>query len=310
MVVVEVMEALKFLFRNILLCGSILLPVSCFSTNMESGINLIGSTPGDEEVKSILALPAERNIDFIRWNVTLDNNRNFLLDIHYGESQPNTLGFKGNGEKMTFKGKYSVSESSDFAEVFHLKCAGLPSEISIAKLSENLYHLLTPQGRLMIGNGGWSYTLNREDPVRQTEISIASRSTASGNPVQLAYEGRTPCQEIAGEHPEMKATASCFKIKWRLVLHRDSITYQPTTCTIRNIVDNQPRDVPGTWEVIHGTATNPHAILYSIQADNLTGPMLFFAGDENILFFLDRNFEPLIGNADFSFTMNRIQSDN
>lgn len=273
-------------------------------------MNLIGSTPGDEHVKTMLAIPAETKVDFIRWNVTLGIKQDFVLDIHYGESQPNTLGFKGNGEKKTFKGTYSVSESIDFKEVYHLNCAGFPTEITIAKLSENLYHLLTPQGRLLIGNGGWSYTLNRKYPDHPAEISVATRSTAADKSLQLIFEGRTPCQEIAGEHPEMMASASCFKIKWRLVLHRDSITLQPTTCTIRNIVDNQPRDVPGKWEVIHGTATNPHAIIYSIQADNLTGPMLFFSGDENILFFLDRNYVPMIGNADFSFTMNRMPTDN
>src|SRR5690606_30216252 len=115
---------------------------------------------------------------------------------------------------------------------------------------------LTPQKRMMVGNGGWSYSLNRKEPVPNNETLISS-TIPEDKSIQLVYDGRTSCQEIANEHSEIKATSSCFKIKWRLILNRDSITYQPTTCTIRNVVDNQPRDVSGKWEIIKGTATNP-----------------------------------------------------
>jgi hypothetical protein len=33
--------------------------------------------------------------------------------------------------------------------------------INFVKLDDNLVHLLDPEGKLMIGNAAWSYTLNR-----------------------------------------------------------------------------------------------------------------------------------------------------
>jgi hypothetical protein len=298
------MAILNKLFRYTLLLFCICLYTSCSATNTKSEIVLIGSTPGDELVKTMLAIPSESKIDFIRWNLILNENNSFILDINYGESQPNTLGFKGDGKKTTIKGTFSVSESSNFKAVYHLKSADLSSKIQIAKLNENIFHLLTSQQQMMVGNGGWSYTLNRKEPIPNEEISISSTITDYKS-LQLVYDGRTPCQEIGNEHPEMKVTPSCFKIKWRLVLNRDAVTYKPTTCSIRNIVNNQPRDISGKWEIIKGTETNPNAIIYKIIVSNLAEPILLLVADDNVLFFIDKNKKPMVGNKDFSFTLNK-----
>jgi hypothetical protein len=255
----------------------------------------------------MLTIPAEAKVDFIRWNLILDDENAFVLDIAYGESKPNTLDFKSAG-KQTIKGTYLIvknQEENRFKEIYQFKSDDLPEIISIVKINENLFHILTPQNQLMIGNGGWSYSLNRKVPINSGKILISS-PVPDDKSLQFVFEGRTPCQEIATEHLEMNADQSCFKIKWRLILNRDSITHEPTTCTIRNIVNNQPRDVTGRWTIIKGTATNEEAIIYKVQADNLAEPILFFLGDENVLFFLDKDNNPFIGNEDFSFTMNKI----
>src|SRR5690606_23546157 len=101
---------------------------------------------------------------------------------------------------------------------------------------------------LMVGNGGWSYSLNRESPVDSGKILISS-SVSEDKSLQLVFDGRTPCQEIAAEHPEMNASPSCFKLKWRLILNRDSVTHLPATCIIRKVVDNEPRDISGKWTI-------------------------------------------------------------
>ncbi|MDR6845540.1 hypothetical protein [Flavobacterium granuli] len=298
------MATLIKLFRNTLLLFCICLYAFCSATNTKPEIVLIGSTPGDELVKTMLAIPSEAKIDFIRWNLILNENNSFILDINYGESQPNALGFKGDEKKTTIKGTFSVSESSNYKEVYHLKSADLSIKILIAKLNENIFHLLTSQHQMMVGNGGWSYTLNRKEPIPNEEISITSTITDYKS-LQLVYDGRTPCQEIGNEHPEMKVTPSCFKIKWRLILNRDAVTYKPTTCSIRNIVNNQPRDISGKWEIIKGTKTNPNAIIYKIIVSNLAEPILLFAVDDNVLFFIDKDKKPMVGNKDFSFTLNK-----
>jgi hypothetical protein len=227
------------------------------------------------------------------------------LDIAYGESKPNTLDFKSIG-KQSIKGAYSIVKNQEnrFKEIYQLKSDDLPEIISIVKINENLFHILTPQGKLMIGNGGWSYSLNRKTSVDSGEILISSPKS-NDQSLQLVFEGRTPCQEIAKEHPEMNVSPSCFKLKCKLILNRDSVTYLPTTCTFRTIVDNQPHDLTGKWTIIRGTAINAEAIIYRIQADNLAEPILLFLGDENVLFFLDKDNNPFIGNEDFSYAMNK-----
>jgi len=277
---------------------------------VDAEIILVGSTPGDELIKSMLSLPSGTNVDFIKWNLKLNSKSSFVLDLVFGESQPNTLGFKNGGEKRSITGTFSLNEfigESKFQETVHLKSASFPGIISLIKVNQNLFHLLSPQNRLMNGNGGWSYSLNRKNPVTSGKILFSS-IISEDQSLQLIFDGRTPCREIAIDHPEMKASQACFKLKWRLILNRDSVTHQPTTCNIRNIVDNQPRTVSGKWKILNGTDSNPTCLIYKIEVDNLAEPILLLAGDTDVLFFLDKNKVPLIGNEDFSFTLNKKNS--
>lgn len=300
------MKTVGMFIRNTLLLFSVFLTSSCFASATKSEITLIGSTPGDELIKTMLTIPTEVKVDFIRWNLIFDGNAAFVLDITYGESKPNTLGFISE-KKQTIQGTYRIVKNQElnrFKEVYQLKSVDLPDIVSLVKINENLFHVLTPHNQLMVGNGGWSYSLNRKTPVDPGEILIASPKL-NDKSLQLVFEGRTPYKEIAKDHPEMNTNPSRFKMKWKLILKRDSVTNFPTTCIIRNIVDDHSRYVSGKWTIINGTATIPDAIIYRIQVDNLADPILFFAGDGNVLFFLDKNNQPLVGNADFSYTMNR-----
>jgi hypothetical protein len=294
-------------FRTTLLQICLLLATSCSATNTNEQITLVGGTPGEEPIKQMLSIPTGTNVDFIKWHLELDNKSAFVLDIIYGESQPNTLGFKAGGQTKSIKGTYLVTkkeETSRFKEVYQLTSDDLPGNITLVKINENVFHVLTLQHQLMVGNGGWSYSLSRKAPVDPGQILISS-PVPDNKSLQLVFDGRTPCQEIATAHPEMKASPSCFKLKWRLILNRDSITHLPTTCMIRNIVDNEPRDIQGKWEIVKGTATNPDALIYKVVVGNLADPILLLVGDEHVLFFLDKNYQPLTGNEDFGFALNK-----
>lgn len=305
------MKTFKFFYCNALLLLCVIFSTSCSATRTSSEIVLVGSTPGDESIKSMLTIPTEIKVDFIKWNLKLksenDSLNSFQLDINFGESKPNTLGFKNGGEKRSFEGTFTISENKDInvgSEIYLLKSKSLPNSISIIKISENLFHLLTPQNRLMTGNGGWSYSLNRKEAVGSGKILISSTIT-DNKLLQLVFEGRTPCREIANEHPEMNASQSCFKLKWKLILDKDSVNHLPTTYTIRKVVDGEPRDVSGKWTIVTGIPTNPDAIVYKIEPDNPKVSIAFLVADDNVLFFLDKNNEPYIGNEDFSFTLNK-----
>lgn len=283
------------------------------ATNTTSPIIFVGSTPGDELIKSLLTIPTDKEVDFIRWNLILNetnsNQNTFSLKIAFGVSQPNTLGFKTE-EKLAFEGTYTIAPSKDkslHGVIYHLKSTALPGEIMMVKLNENIFHLLTPQHRLMIGNGGWSYTLNRKELIIDNAAAPAltiSTTLLSDTSRQVVYEGRTPCQDYAAEH-QLKVTSSCFKLKWRLILNRDVITHQPTTYIIRKVVDNIPRDVSGNWRIIKGTKENPDVIIYQLDPEDPQNSICFLAGDKNVLFFLDKSFRLHAGNGDFSYTLNK-----
>lgn len=85
-------------------------------------------------------------------------------------------------------------------------------------------HVLSAARTLMIGNGGYSYTLNRKDHSeqridRKLARTVPDRSyqispLESGPKVFGVFEGRSPCQGIAREL-KISVHAACQKAKWR-----------------------------------------------------------------------------------------------
>lgn len=295
------MTATVGFFRDALVSVCLLLMVSCSATDAGKDLVLVGSTPGDEPIKTMLSIPLRANVDFIRWTLQLHSKNSFELKIAYGESQPNTLGFKERQEKV-IKGTHSNSQDARF-QIYRLTGSG-GEKLSLAKISENLFHILTINDELMIGNGGWSYSLNRQDPIEPGNI-LASSLIPNDNPPSMAFLGRTPCQELAGQHSEMNVSSSCFKLKWKLVLNSDPATGLPTTCSIRGVIDNEPHDLSGTWEVSKSAVSGQPLLIYKISVPEFSEPILLLVADGNVLFFVDKNFKLLTGNKDFSFTLNR-----
>ena len=117
------------------------------SKNLTSDINLFASTPGDDQIKSLLAISSDTKVDFIRWNLMLTDRKAskqaFILNIVFGEAQPNTLGFKGGGEKKIIEGQYTISQNNGGVneEIYHLKSSSLTNEILMIKLNDNIFHL-------------------------------------------------------------------------------------------------------------------------------------------------------------------------
>lgn len=252
----------------------------------------VSSTPGDEAVKAIFRIPAEKKIDFIRWHLTLNQDGKFALNINFGEGQPNTNGFKGGGEKLAFTGTYAVSNN-----IYEMKSGDFSSTLSLVKLNENLFHLLTKDGKLMIGNGGWSYTLNK----KTAEKSESHWKSILPNQIsqEAVFDGRTPCSEIAKQY-NLQVVNDCTKIKWRLTLFRDAVTNEPTKFSLR-WVQFSPNLIEGNWTI----KRNADSVIYQLKLNQNGETLSFMVGDENVLFFLDKENRLLTGNSDFSFTLNR-----
>lgn len=142
-------------------------------------------------------------------------------------------------------------------------------------------------------------------------IGFLASINTSAQPVPVApgillgvFDGRTPCQELAAQIRE-KTTPECIKIKWRLTLYEDSPGSGSGSYELLGFVFK--RDSPGTgrWQSMRGTSSNPEAIVYQLH---LAGrpPLYLLKGDENVLFFLDQDKNLMVGNRDFSYTLNRI----
>lgn len=285
------------MFFKFIISFSLFISVIYFPLPSDSSSTYIASTPGDDPIKSILSIPADSKVDFMRWNLVLNSSGTFSLRLSYGESKPNTLGFKDTSERY-YEGRYNISKSS--WEIYHLKAEGINGELMLARINENIFHILTTEQQLMVGNGGWSYALNAVKPEVLTSpirsFEIPKKDTAR----QMVFDGRTPCAAFAVDHG-IRADPACFKVKWRLTLNRDPETLEPTTYSTRRIVYDLA-DATGNWAF---KKIDSRAVIIQLNPDQPERSISLLMLDENMLYFLDRNGQPYTGNADFSFALNR-----
>jgi hypothetical protein len=217
----------------------------------------------------------------------------------YGEAKPNTLGFIDTAVR-NYEGTYTILKTQ--VPIYLLKGKGISGTLMLARINENLFHILTREQQPMVGNGGWSYVLNALEPMPTTSsvntFHIAGPDTAR----QMIFDGRTPCIEFAKDHG-IAVDPNCFKFKWRLILNRDPKTLEPTTYTARRIVYDIT-DNTGKWTI---RKTDPKTQIIQLNPDDPGRSILLVMLNNNVLYFLDKNGHPYIGNADFSFAVNRIQ---
>lgn len=137
----------------------------------------------------------------------------------------------------------------------------------------------------------------------QSESTNFWRNLPKGPQVHGYFEGRSPCREIT-EVLGGVVREECIKIKWQLILFQDPTTHAPTTYALGGFGWRNPPKT-GKWAIVKGTKEDPNAVVYQLDPDNAQGFLSFFKADENILLFLDKDRNPLVGNSRFSYTLNR-----
>ena len=125
----------------------------------------------------------------------------------------------------------------------------------------------------------------------------------TGPHVYGVFAGRTACQEFMAEL-NLEANPECIKRKMNIILYQDSITGKPTTYETKGMGKWSGK---GKWFILQGTPTNPRATVFQVALDAKTS-LFLLKGDDNVLFILDRNKNFLIGNARFSYTLNRARN--
>ncbi|MBV9987169.1 MAG: hypothetical protein JO301_05790 [Chitinophagaceae bacterium] len=250
----------------------------------------VGSTPANIVVRDFLGISSTDSIDFIRWKLEIGTD-GYRLDAEYGRASAGSPGFIDR-KQVAFDGQLTHSGNR-----YTLSHAG--KVISILELNANVLHLLGPGNNLLIGNGGYSYSLNNVQPVRTDAFNIPSVQTAAGNP--LVFEGRTPCQELSALLGLNKGPA-CNKMKWYFLLYQDSLTGKPSYFLMGGIAYKIETMTRGSWQV--ETGPNGKAV-YRLYCDTWSRPLRLLKGDDNTLFFTGADERMLVGNQDFSYTLNR-----
>lgn len=268
-------------------------------------------------VKPLLKIPPDANCDRIKWKLVLFDGANgkqgaYKLTSEFGFHIDNsTYLTKGTniveGKWLTGRG----AKSNPDAEVFQLS-PDTHQSISFLKLGHNILHLLDRHGRLAVGDAAQSFTLSRLDKiVSPTEslsrrgAQIVSASSSVAGSTLGTFVGRSPCQEVAQQLTRVVA-ADCIKVKWQLVLYQDPVTLSPTTYQLKGTFFRD-RIREGKWTILKGVRGNPNAVVYQIDLDNPRSSLFLFKADENILLFLDDDSNLMVGNADFSYTLNRVE---
>lgn len=277
-----------------------------------------GTSPCEGAIRQLLDISNETSADIIQWTLTLNRDpatlapSNYDLRYDYGPAASGRPGMGSGAQTVTLTGAWTIDAGADAkpgAEVYELSGA-----LSLARINADILHILNPDSSLMIGNGGWSYTLNRQAQAEATVdlaliLSAPDMSypvpapLAKGPDVYGIFEGRTPCHGIAGELA-LEVHAGCSKAKWRLTLYQDPETKEPAAYRIEGTLFRAGAR-EGTWSLVHGTPDSPDAVIYRLEAATDDAALLLLQGDENVLFLLGQSQTLLVGNRDYSYTVNR-----
>ena len=249
-----------------------------------------GSTPAAPVIRTFLGISLKDSIDFIRWKITISSNH-YQLSCNYGIGKPNTKGFINGGLKI------ELTEKAQKEKNYYLFFNG-DKTLKAVELNENLLHLVNTDNKLLIGTGGWSYTLNKTDPSGSDQVSLISSPTIL--PDSMAFHGRTPCNVPGIISPGQL----CYRLKWYIVLYANTKLNQPDHFKILG-TGWRKEGKTGYWKIIKGKQGRT---IYQLNDTNGNGFIFLLKLDEHIVVFTDASGKLLVGDEDFSYTLSSVES--
>ncbi len=286
-------------------------------------VRLVGSTPCDPSVREMIGIPKEASGDFIRWKLDLTEKSkrtvplygSFRLQADYGIGKNGTPWFKPDSGSVIHSGRYGTvegfNEDPSIRLIRFYRGDNRSYQVTLLRLNDNVYHLISNDQKLMVGNGGWSFTLNRSSTSTSTSTIEDTRLPAithsvlfvDDSTISTSYVARTPSQPFAADY-NLEIEPEWKKLKWLLKLYRDSVTFQPTTYSLAR-TDDRPTESTGRWQILRGIPGNPSIVVFQLDHDIPEKTTSLLYGDQNVLFLLTKQNQLYVGNDDFSFTFNR-----
>ena len=247
----------------------------------------IGSTPANSVVRAFLGIPLSDSVDFIKWKFVVQGSK-YTLQCRYGIGKPNTDDFINRGKRIEFDGQLRKENN-------YYRLQNGDKILNVVELNNSLLHLLNDDKSLLVGTGGWSYTLNIDTPSDTDQVNLTAKKTVLKD--SMAFQGRTPCHDFADVHP----SPNCYKKKWYVILYADAKTNKPTIYLMNpnNRLEGGKR---GTWNIIEG---KDDRVIYQLYSEKENKSIYLLKLDDNILVFTDEQGKLLVGNKDFSYTLNR-----
>ena len=250
--------------------------------------NYTASTPAAPIVKKFLGISLTDSIDFIRWKLSL-NDLKYSLECNYGIGKPNTNGFYDGGKKIVLSGSVKRDKNTYLLQNGN-------QNLKLVELNGNLLHVLNEDNSLLIGNGGWSYAINNIAPAANDKVNLTAKQTIIKD--SIAFEGRTPCG-VPGIIPAGK---ECYKLKWLIVLYGNPANKQPATYKLLGTAYRVEGGRRGNWKIIAGKEGR---IIYQLSDESGKPFIHLLKLDEGVLIFTDAKGNLLVGDLDFSYTLNR-----
>jgi hypothetical protein len=287
---------------------------SCSQTTSSSSLAIASyeaTTPCDEVSKSLLNIPATDEAVMMKWSLTLLTPTSYKLIYTFGMDKQGSREFSEGAITKEQTGKWTKSKYKN-TEVYTLTADDAPS-LSFLKLNENVLHLLDSNKNLMVGNGAWSYTLNRINPVRLSSNEATSQKKVEESVVtdSIVFDGRMPCYPpllaLSG-----KTTAGCNLVKCRIIFFSDNNLHAPSSLKLYSIhvgTGGTRHLTTGKWVITRGTKTDPNSTLYELQfnSEQKQQRLVLLRGDDNVLFLVDSQMNCMAGNDYCSFTLNRVK---
>jgi hypothetical protein len=262
-----------------------------FTCNVNAkGVNYVGCTPANNTVRNFLGISLTDSVDFIRWSIKAENGK-YNLKCNYGIGKPNTPGFWNGGKWIELNGRITKTAS-------YFSFENGTKILKALELNPSLIHFVDENKNLLIGTGGWAYTLSDKELPASDHLSVMAKQTVLKD--SISYHGRTPC----GDFSIQQGSPNCQRLKWSVVFYADPKTHEPTTYLL-NRSNAMPKEYPGKtgkWKIITG---KDGRIIYELFPNNNNTPTYLLKLDDNILVFTNKKGNLLVGNEDFSFTLSR-----
>lgn len=274
----------------------------------------IGSSPNGPEVLKILSIPEVKDVD-CTWSLELFEAADhapttYRLTCEYGKYSYTKPKAPQKREAVTKEGKWSFSKSTASAALRTIK---LECGLKLLEVSKNVLHFLSAKDQLLVGNGGYSYSLCRAEAAEkpgawdlgwakpESQMTYRIGPLATGPGVYAVFEGRTPYKGIAAQL-KLPWDEGCIKAKWRITLMQDEKTKAPAEYKIEgSLFKATPRT--GQWRLEKGSEGAWSKII--LEATKTQPEIVLLMGDENVLFLADESGQPRAGHGEFGYTMNR-----